>query len=202
MASELRTAPLNTVPARPEHSGVLPRFAGLGLIECLLVLALVMIAAAMAAPQLSEIIRLRQLESASWSVGNLLRHARLHLRQEQVPLRLDIHGNGSAQACLHLHTGRAGDCEGCVQASCRNGARLIARTPPLPRDIALKASTDSALWHPAGGTVTPTLTVRLQLNSESADPASPPREALHVVNILGRVRSCSSAALVSGHPPC
>jgi type IV fimbrial biogenesis protein FimT len=60
--------------------------------------------------------------------------------------------------------------------------------------LAFSASSASMLFDADRGTVTPTGTLRLQL----ADG----RAIHHVVNIMGRARTCSPRGAVPGHPPC
>jgi type IV fimbrial biogenesis protein FimT len=67
-------------------------------------------------------------------------------------------------------------------------------TLPGAGRVALSSSSASMLFDAERGTVTPTGTLRLRL----ADG----RAVHHVVNIMGRVRTCSPAGRVAGHPAC
>ena len=60
--------------------------------------------------------------------------------------------------------------------------------------LQVASNSGSMLFDPNRGTVTPTGTLRVQLQSG---------QALHqVVNIMGRVRACSPAGAVPGYPTC
>jgi type IV fimbrial biogenesis protein FimT len=60
--------------------------------------------------------------------------------------------------------------------------------------VAVHANVASVLFDPLHGTSTPTGTLRLV--------GSGGREVQHVVNVMGRVRSCSPLGAVPGYRPC
>lgn len=171
---------------------------GHGLPEALAVSALAVLLAAQGIPALTHQWRLWRLESASLHVADILRAAREQSsgRGQALRLELDPGSGDSGSACLLLHDGAAGACTGCSgEPLCRGGAVALARTSPLPPGIMLRSSSASLLWHPAAGTVTPTATLRVSL----ADGRT---EAQHVVNLLGRVRSCAQGEPLRGHEAC
>ena len=65
---------------------------------------------------------------------------------------------------------------------------------PIGERIALQANVASMLFDPVHGTSTPTGTLRV-LDSRG-------RAIHHVVNIMGRVRSCSPQGAVPGYRAC
>jgi type IV fimbrial biogenesis protein FimT len=105
--------------------------------------------------------------------------------------------NPTAGACYVLHTGDAGDCVcgGAAPAACSNGAREI-KTVWLPagRPASLQSNVASMLFHPVRGTTTPAGTVKVLGSNGYA--------IQHVVNIMGRVRSCTPGAAIPGYKPC
>ena len=80
-------------------------------------------------------------------------------------------------------------------AQCTGGAKEI-KTVHLPaaHSVQLSSNVGSMLFHPVRGTVSPTGTLRL----------IGPRgiEIRHVVNMMGRTRSCSPKGASSGQPAC
>ena len=178
-----------------------PPSHGAGLLEALVVLAVSLILGAQAIPAMQLQLSLWRLEAASADVGRLLRLARQQMAARRAPLRLDVGIDEGSGACLLLHDGPAQACRGCgAPATCSAGARLLARSGPLPLGVSLHATASSLLWHPAAGTVTPTATFRLGLLGKADSTVG--IEVQHVVNLLGRSRSCSNDARVRFHAPC
>lgn len=165
---------------------------GLTLVEAAVVLAVVAITAAIAAPGLQRQIELRRLDGAASQLAATLQLARNEsiARNRVVRLALD-----ESQRCVVLHTGPAGSCR-CTprgESEC-NGAARPLRTLGETSGITLQANAGSLAFDPLHGTVTPTGSFRLTGRNG--------REIQHVVNVMGRVRSCSPGAAVPGYPAC
>ena len=182
------------LPCRGAHVGALAHTPnrGVGLLEALVVLALIMVVAAAVLPGLRDAIELRRLHAHSADWASLVHAARHWAFTLNKPVRLEF--QTEAPACLLLHTGARGACSGCRAAACRDGATLLGLTPPLGDGLGASASSGSMMWNPTDRTVTPTGTLRLEL----ADG----RALHHVVNLVGRMRSCSPGGRVSGVPAC
>jgi type IV fimbrial biogenesis protein FimT len=105
------------------------------------------------------------------------------LRHRLVSLGVRTEAGGS---CYVVHSGAAGDCECEVEgpARCVAGAEVI-RTVNLPRGdrLSLSSNRPAIQFNPDHGTVTPTATLRL-----TGDAG---REMRAVINLVGRVRTCS-----------
>jgi type IV fimbrial biogenesis protein FimT len=100
-------------------------------------------------------------------------------------------------SCYVVHTGAAGDCSCTANGSavCSNGAEAL-RSVRYGADVplALTSNSRSILFDPVRGTITPTATVRVTGSNGAA---------IHqVINIMGRVRSCSPAPAVAGYATC
>jgi type IV fimbrial biogenesis protein FimT len=96
-----------------------------------------------------------------------------------------------------IHTGNAGDCacNGTGPALCQGDAREIKTVAVSDTDQAVvMANVGSMRFDPMHGTSTPTGTVRIV--------GAGGREVRHIVNIMGRVRSCSPAPAVPGYRAC
>lgn len=173
--------------------------SGLAMLEFLVVTALALTLAAQALPQLRRSLLVWRLESASAELGHILRQTRQHAFHHGQVVRLEAHGSGTPSACLLLHDGPAGACQGCTgPIHCTPGTQGLARSATWPPGITLHASPLSQLWHPGAGTVTPTGTYRLVIEVGGA----PGGEVRHVVNLLGRIRACSTDVRLRAHAPC
>jgi type IV fimbrial biogenesis protein FimT len=170
------------------------RAAGTSLIEALCVMALVAMVAGSVLPGWSDARDRRSLEAGSAQLAQDLHLTRSLAAAQGQPVRLTTI---AAQACYVVHTGPARGC-GCNPAGaalCTGGAQPL-RVGVLPGQgrLAISASSASMLFDADRGTVTPTGTLRLQL----ADG----RAIHHIVNIMGRARTCSPQGAVAGHPAC
>src|SRR5512145_2489053 len=96
-----------------------------------------------------------------------------------------------------VHTGPAADCRcgGSGVAACAGDSELLrAVAPDAKGDVQVRSASRSVAFDPLKGTVTPTATLRV----ESRDG-----RAIHqVVNLLGRVRSCSPVGRSAGELAC
>ncbi|MCZ8111677.1 MAG: GspH/FimT family pseudopilin [Betaproteobacteria bacterium] len=170
------------------------RQCGASLVEAMIVLAIIGLLLGSVLPGWADARDRRSLEAASAQLATDLRLTRSLAVAQGSPVRLSV---PAAQACYVVHTGpaRACSCDATGAATCRDDAQAL-RVATLPGSgrIALSSSSASMLFDADRGTVTPTGTLRLRL----ADG----RAVHHVVNIMGRIRSCSPAGRVAGHPPC
>lgn len=104
--------------------------------------------------------------------------------------------NDALGSCYIVHTGAAADCR-CDSAGatvCAAGASVLrVAASRIDSGVSLRSTSASMLIDAVGGTVTPTSTV--QFNSSAG--------SLHqVVNIMGRVRSCTPDGSMPGHRQC
>jgi len=170
------------------------RQIGASLVEATIALAVTGTLAGSLLPGWHEARDRRQLEAASAQLATDLRLARSLAVAQGQSVRLRV---VSAQACYVVHTGPAAacSCDAAGQPVC-SGDALALRVATLPGDgrLGMSASSASMLFDAGRGTVTPTGTVRLH----TADG----RAVHHVVNIMGRVRTCSPGARVPGHAAC
>jgi type IV fimbrial biogenesis protein FimT len=167
---------------------------GASLVEAMIVLAIIGLLLGSVLPGWADARDRRSLEAASAQLATDLRLTRSLAVAQGSPVRLSV---PAAQACYVVHTGpaRACSCDATGAATCRGDAQAL-RVATLPGSgrVALSSSSASMLFDADRGTVTPTGTLRLRL----ADG----RAVHHVVNIMGRIRTCSPAGRVAGHPAC
>jgi len=172
------------------------RQAGVTLVEAVAAMAVAAILIGAAAPSFQQMQARRMVEGPASEIASDLLYARSEAISRNESVRVSFQ-SPAAGACYVLHTGDAGDCVcgGSGPALCGNGAREI-KTVLLPanRAVTVQSSVASMLFHPVRGTTTPAGTVKvLGANGYAIH---------HVVNLMGRVRSCTPAASIPGYKPC
>ena len=170
---------------------------GLTLVETAIVVALTAIVAATAAPSLAGFIDARRLDGAASRLAADIQFVRGEAIARNRALRLSFHSTANASTCWIIHAGPAAQCA-CSDdgtAVC-TGADAVIKAVVLPAGerVALAANVGSIVFDPLHGTSTPTGTLRLL--------AANGRAIHHVVNVVGRVRSCSPGAVVPGYRAC
>ena len=172
------------------------RQRGITLIETCMVLAIGTVLAASAAPSMQELIAARRLDNAANQLANDIQLIRTAAVARNQALRLSFLPRAGG-SCYVIHTGGAGQCEcsGTGPAVCHGGAREIKTMSIADTDqLSVVSNVGSVVFDPMHGTSTPTGTLRVVGASG--------REVRHVVNVMGRVRSCSPAPVVPGYRAC
>lgn len=185
MRFTLRRQPLQTALRR-----------GLSLVELMCCLSVTASLLGTAVPGLSELQMRQRLKLAAAELAADVNLARSSAVVQGRPVRLTWQAT-PAGSCYMLHSGNAAQCscDASGVARCDADADLL-RTALLPqRDtITLSAATHSVLFDGRKGTVSPTVTFKL------TDGRG--RSIHQIVNILGRLRSCSPGGQVPGIKPC
>lgn len=174
---------------RPRHGQ-----HGLTLVEAAVVLAIVVITATSAAPGFQRLIDRYRLDAAATQLASDLQLARNESIARNRVVRLSWH---VASACYLLHTGpaEACRCDADGQSHCTPGSTPIRGVAwDGGARVSLQSNTASIAFDPLHGTATPTATWRIALGDG--------RAIHHVINVMGRVRSCSPQATVAGYRPC
>ena len=192
MNHPLTAKPLPTVCAARSAR----RQRGVTMLESLIAVTVTAVALGAALPGFEQARELRHIEGAAAQLETDIMYTRSLAVARNQGVRM---GFESLQAgtCYTVHTGAANACScnaGGV-ATCSPGAEAI-RTVYFPAQgpVALRANVRSILFDPRQGTSTPTGTLRVVGRSDAA---------IHqIVNIMGRVRSCSPAGSVPGVPRC
>jgi type IV fimbrial biogenesis protein FimT len=168
--------------------------SGFTLVEVAVVAAIAAIAAASAAPGMRALVDQRRLDGVATRLAADLQLARNEAIARNVPVRWSWH---AASGCYVIHTGQSAQCT-CTAggpAMCGGDAVQIGTARWSASDrLALQSNTASIAFDPLHGTASPAATLRVT----GADG----RAIHHVVNVMGRVRSCSPAGAVPGHRPC
>jgi type IV fimbrial biogenesis protein FimT len=169
---------------------------GVTLIEACIVLAVIAVASGAAAPGLQHLLDSRRLEGAATQLAADLQFIRSEAVARNEALRLTF-PTAAGGNCYVIHTGHADECACAATgpAHCSGGAQPIKTVSWAGADrVSLQANVASVLFDPLHGTSTPAGTLRVV----GADA----RAVHHVVNVMGRVRSCSPQAAVPGYRAC
>ena len=169
---------------------------GLTFVECSITLAIASILIGTAAPSFIDSNRKHVLDGSAAELAADLYLARSEAVARGQGVRVSFYAAAGA-TCEVVHTGSTADCncDAAGVAQCVNDAVLIKSNYFSPaRGVGLTANVASIRFDQTNGTVSPAGTVRLTANNGS--------EVRHVVNIMGRVRSCSPNGSAKGYKLC
>ncbi len=179
-----------------------PSHQGFTLIELAITLAVVATLLCLAVPSFQTLLETRRIESAVNAVASDVQRARLEALVRHQAVRLSFHQD-AAGSCYVLHTGPGTHCT-CLTQGPSVGANTCANSPtvqhiktawyPAAERLTVAANVASMLFDPLHGTNTPAATVKV------ASPNG--QEVRHVVNLMGRGRSCAVKTAVAGYPLC
>jgi type IV fimbrial biogenesis protein FimT len=169
---------------------------GLTLVESLSGLAVASVALGLAIPSLDALRQRMELHGTAAQVETDLQFARSESVSRNRTVRMTLRESGGG-TCYLVHTGPAAACSCGIAsgASCDAGGEVL-KSFSMPADgrVRIRSAVKTMTFDPVKGTVTPTATLRV----ESADG-----RALHqVVNLFGRVRTCSPGGKMPAEKTC
>lgn len=170
--------------------------AGVSLIETATAASVMAVLAGLAVPGFDQTIQRRHLEGAAMQLETDIHYARTLAVAANAPMRISFESS-AAGSCYVIHTGTANQCRcsGAGFAVCEGDARaersvrFAAGTP-----VGLQSNSRSVLFDGTRGTASPTASIQFSTRDGHA--------IRQVVNIMGRVRSCSPAPGLSGYSVC
>lgn len=168
---------------------------GVTLIEACTVLAICTLILAAAAPSMRRMIERQALRGAADELRADLQYLRTAAVSRGETLWLSVHAaNGS---CYVMYAGNREDCscEPAGVARCAAGAEAL-KVVGFGTGTAVQLQATASLLgiEPLRGTVTPTATLKLIGRGGAA--------VHQLVNVMGRVRTCSPDAAVPGYKAC
>lgn len=188
----------NNLDRHPDRS--IDKQRGISLVEACVVMAVTATLAAVAAPSMQGMIETRRLDGAATQLATDIQFVRAVAVARNQPVRLSVYagtGTDTGATCYLVHTGNSSDCD-CFTtgpAQCSGSAVPIKTVALAAADqVTLQANVASVLFDPLHGTSTPTGTLRL-IGTQG-------RAVHHVINVMGRVRSCSPQAAMPGYRAC
>lgn len=173
---------------------------GLTLIESAITLAVSAILVCTAAPDLVATLERHRLAGAAAQLASDVQWLRSEAAARNETLRLSFYESTSG-SCYVMHTGARNQCR-CEAESdtplCKADA-VAFKTVALSSSSRLRvqANVSSMVFDPLHATATPAGTLKVSATSG--------RAISHVVNVLGRVRTCSPATpgpALAGYPVC
>ena len=169
---------------------------GFTLVEACIVMAVLGIITTSAAPSMQGFIDTRRLDGAATQLATDIQYVRSEAVARNQPVRLSFYSNAES-SCYVAHTGLSAQCTCAATgpAQCSGDAEQIKTVVlPVAQRVSVAANVGSVLFDPLHGTSTPTGTLRI-LGTQG-------RAVHHVINVMGRVRSCSPLNTVAGYRAC
>ena len=184
-------------PSRLFRSGSSARRqGGVTLVETSVVASIVAVITGVAVPSFEGAIQRRHLEGAAAQLETDIHYTRMMAVARNAPLRISFE-SGATGSCYVIHTGSANQCSCNADgtATCQGEAQAERSVRfAAGGAVSLRSNSRSVVFDPLKGTSTPTATMQLTARNGTA---------IHqVMNIMGRVRSCSPAPALSGYRAC
>ncbi|WP_418319335.1 GspH/FimT family pseudopilin [Piscinibacter sakaiensis] len=170
--------------------------AGFTLIETCIALTIAALMTGIASAGFSTVLERQRLRGTAAALASDLQWLRSQAVARNEALRLSLH-NTPVGICTIVHTGQRDDCRcaGSGPAVCDGSAQALKTSHwPLRERISVQSNVSSMLFDPDQGTVSPAGSIRI-VDSRGLG-------ITHVVNVVGRVRSCSPSAAVAGFAAC
>jgi type IV fimbrial biogenesis protein FimT len=179
---------MSTQPAQQQR--------GVTLIESMTVLTILSLVVGSALPSFASLRQRADLAGVAAQVETDIQFARSQAAAFGGTVRMSLR-EGQGGTCYMIHTGPAANCScaGNQAAACTGDAELLrAVALGAASDVQVRSASNSIVFDPVKGTVTPTATFRVEARDG---------RAIHqVVNLLGRVRSCSPGGRSGGEAAC
>ena len=170
---------------------------GVTLIETCIVTVITAITASTAIPGMQGLLETRRVDGVATLLATDIQWVRSEAVARNQPVRLTLHAN-AGNTCYVVHTGAADacSCDGSGPSQCTGESAREIRTVVLPSSgkVSVEANVESILFDPVHGTSTPAGTLRVT--------GAQGRAVHHVVNVMGRVRSCSPLRTMSAYRAC
>lgn len=170
---------------------------GFTLLEAAATVAVLGIAIATAVPSLQRLLDGRRIDGVATQVAADLQLARSEAVARSQAVRVSFQPGPAGTTCYVIHTGPTGACP------CGSGESTACASPAEhiktarfdgPDRVSVEANVGSLMFDATHGTSSPAGTVRV-IGAQG-------RAVHQVVNLMGRIRSCSPQNAVSGYRSC
>jgi type IV fimbrial biogenesis protein FimT len=171
-----------------------PRQRGVTITESLICIAVLLIAIGTALPNFNSAREQRRIEGAAAQLETDLQLTRSIAVAQNRNVRFEVLRDTQG-TCYIVHNGRAGECTcSAAGAVCARGVAVHrSQHYGIDAGVAIQANVASMVFDPLQGTVTPAATLRVEGERISIR---------QIVNVMGRIRSCSPEAKVPGYKAC
>lgn len=173
------------------------RQRGVTLIESLVATAVVTVAAGTVAPGLATMRAHQAVIGAASEFETDVAHVRTLAVSTGTPWRISFESTAS-ESCYVIHSADSGDCTclGRTEAVCTDGTVALKRAYfGRGASVAVSANVRTMTFDGVRGTSTPAGTIKLSAARGGAT-------LNQVVNVMGRVRTCSPDRAISGFKAC
>lgn len=180
--------------ARPAAHRAARAQRGFTLVEGLICVTVLLLALSAALPGFGAAREQRRVEGAAAQLETDLQLTRSLAVAQNRTVRFEI-ARDEHGTCYVVHNGAAGDCTCSPQgAVCRAGLEAH-RHQHYAGDtgVSIQANVGSMVFDPLKGTVTPTATLRVE---------GPRVSIRQIINVMGRIRSCSPDGGMTGYKAC
>lgn len=170
--------------------------SGASLIEQMLSTCLAGLLVVLSLPGLEQAKDKRRLESAVAQVETELQFARSEAVARSQTVRVAFVSSAGGM-CYVIHAGspRQCSCDAEGRSVCSSGAEVLRSAfHPLSGGVQVASSATEIGFDATHGTVTPTTTLRFQ--NRQGDRLNV------VINLVGRIRSCSPSTVINGRASC
>lgn len=173
-----------------------PNVRGLSLVETCITICVLAILLSIAIPSFLQLRQRIAIEGTARQLAGDLHYARGEAVARAQSLRISFSGDATS-SCYVIHTGAANDCVCAADghAQCEAGAQALKSVRlATTEDVRILSNAQSMLFDGLRGTVSPSGTVRVIGASG---------HAVHqIVNVLGRMRTCSPQPALPGYRAC
>jgi type IV fimbrial biogenesis protein FimT len=169
---------------------------GVTLVETTVVASVLVVVTSLAVPSFQDAVQRRHLDGAVAHLETDIHYTRMLAVARNSPMRISFEST-TGGSCYVIHTGAASQCRSSdAGAAVCGGEAQAERSVPFPASgpISLQSNSRSIVFDPMKGTSTPTATMQLTARNGMT--------VRQVMNIMGRVRSCSPAPALSGYRAC
>ena len=170
---------------------------GITLVETVIVISILSILASIAVTSYSGLQERLRLEGLAAELATDIHYVQSEAIARNHAIRISF-GTDTGGTCYALHTGGAGDCSCSSDGAsfCTGASDSVLKSVGLltARGVRIQANVTSILFDPTRGTVSPAGSMNLI--------ASDNKTIRHVVNIVGRTRTCSPNGSAVGYKVC